>query len=568
MHHDRRYDTLNNLFRLYASLTPGDLLAASQRYLTDERMVVTTLSNGKLEEAIAEQPALSSFKVEGLPSEAAAAAPAPAPKKVAAPAAASAALEKVPFVVQRTKNPQLALKLHFDVGSADDPAGKEGLATLTAEMIADAGSVSRTYEQIQKALFPVAGGFGAQVDREMTVFNGAIHSDNLATFLDVALEQLTAPGFREEDFQRVREMQRNALVQDLRANNDEELGKEVLQTVLFAGTPYGHTSLGTVAGIDAITLEDVRAFAKENYTLARLTVGIAGDAGEPVLGALKAELARLPEGASAPEPVTPAARAPKGAEVVIVEKDTRATAISMGWPIGVTRGHPDFAALHLARTWLGEHRSSLSRLYQRIREVRGMNYGDYAYIEAFPGGMFQFFPSPNRARRAQLFEVWIRPVRPDHAQHAIRIAIHELNQLFEKGLSEEDFESTREYLMKNVYLLTSTQSSQLGYELDSRYYGTREYTQYMRDALAKLTLADVNTAIRKHMGTQGMLIVAVTKDAAGLRDQLIADEPSTLTYDAEKPKELLDEDVRIGRIKLGVTPESVRIVPVDQVFSK
>ena len=81
-------------------------------------------------------------------------------------------------------------------------------------------------------------------------------------------------------------------------------------------------------------------------------------------------------------------------------------------PIEVTRSHPDFAALSVARAWLGEHRSSMSHLYQRIRELRGMNYGDYAYIEAFPGGMFQFFPEPNVARRAQLFEVWIRPVVP------------------------------------------------------------------------------------------------------------------------------------------------------------
>ena len=91
-------------------------------------------------------------------------------------------------------------------------------------------------------------------------------------------------------------------------------------------------------------------------------------------------------------------------EVEIIEKETRATAISFGNPIAVTRAHPDYAALYLARTWLGEHRSSVSHLYQRIRETRGMNYGDYAYVEAFPRGMFQFFPDPNIARSAQIFE--------------------------------------------------------------------------------------------------------------------------------------------------------------------
>ena len=111
----------------------------------------------------------------------------------------------------------------------------------------------------------------------------------------------------------------------------------------------------------------------------------------------------------------------------IIEKDTRATAISFGHPIEVTRSHPDFAALYVARAWLGEHRASMSHLYQRIREMRGMNYGDYAYIEAFPRGMFQFFPDPNVARQKQIFEVWIRPVVPGERHMALRIALHELD---------------------------------------------------------------------------------------------------------------------------------------------
>ena len=64
----------------------------------------------------------------------------------------------------------------------------------------------------------------------------------------------------------------------------------------------------------------------------------------------------------------------------------------------------------VCRVWLGEHRASQGRLFQRLREVRGLNYGNYAYIEAFPQGMYQFFPDPNLGRRAQIFEVWIRPV--------------------------------------------------------------------------------------------------------------------------------------------------------------
>ncbi len=95
----------------------------------------------------------------------------------------------------------------------------------------------------------MAGSFDAQVDKEMTTFTGVIHKDNVQPFLDVVLPLLTDPGLRPEDFQRLKDQQKNALVQDLRNNNEEELGKERLQTNVFAGTPYGHPALGTVDGI-------------------------------------------------------------------------------------------------------------------------------------------------------------------------------------------------------------------------------------------------------------------------------------------------------------------------------
>src|SRR4030095_13750834 len=146
-------------------------------------------------------------------------------------------------------------------------------------------------------------------------------------------------------------------------------------------------------------------------------------------------------------------------------------AISFGLPIAVTRSHPDFAALSVVRSWLGEPRASQAHLYQRLREIRGLNYGDYAYIEAFPNGMFSMLPFPNVARRAQLFEVWIRPVQPAHGPMALKIALHELRGLLDRGMTQEQFASTRDYLMKNVYILTQNQDQQVGYALDSRFYG-------------------------------------------------------------------------------------------------
>ncbi len=264
-------------------------------------------------------------------------------------------------------------------------------------------------------------------------------------------------------------------------------------------------------------------------------------------------------------------RRPNGREVEIVQKETRATAISFGFPIDVTRSHPDFAALSVARSWLGEHRASSGRLFQRIREIRGMNYGDYAYIEAFPRGMFQFFPDANIARRAQVFEVWLRPLRtPEEGHMALRIAIHELDDLIAKGLTQEAFEATRNYLMKNVYLLTANQDHQLGYALDDQWYGTPEYTAFMRDRLQKLTLADVNAAIRKHLQTKDLSVVVVTKDADGMKERLVGDTPSTMKYGpgSTPAPELVAEDAEIGAMKLGIRAEDVKITPVEDVFAR
>jgi zinc protease len=562
--YERSFNTLNQVYRLYDALTPEDLRAAAQRYMTDNRMVVTTLSREAMPATMAALPRIGSFAAaaatDGSDGGAATIAP---PRRVSA----GRPLANVPIVRIPSALPQLNIKLLFTIGSAYDPDGKEGLAALSATMIADAGSREMRIDQIARALYPMAGGFSSQVDKELTTFTGLIHRDNWERFADIVLPQLIDPGFREEDFRRLKTRQLNALTQDLRNNNEEELGKERLQGNIFRGTPYEHPVLGTVAGIESITLDDVRDFVRRAYTQANLTVGIAGDAPESVTNEVRAAVSALPA-AAAVAAGTVTGRRPTGMEVEIIQKETRATAISFGHPIAITRSHPDFPALWLARAWLGEHRSSMSRLYDRIREARGMNYGDYAYIEAFPRGMFLTFPEPNIGRRGQIFEVWIRPVPPPQAHMALRIAIHELERLVQSGLTAEQFADTRDYLMKNVFVMTATQNQQVGYALDSRWYGIDEFTRYMRDRLSRLTVEDVNRAIRTYLDPRNLSVVIITKDAEALRNALVSDAPSPITYDSPKPPEIVEEDRLLMNKKLGIRPENVRITPVAEVFAR
>jgi zinc protease len=544
---NRSYNTINNFYRVQASLTPQDLQTTAKTYFTNANLVVTTLWKG---------PGLTDNAAGSLPEPAAQAAAAAAPLHI---------------VKQKSLLPQIEVKLLFNAGSADDPAGKEGLAMLASDMIADAGSRTMTIDAIRKALYPMAGAFYSGVDKEMTTLTASIHKDNWEKFFDVVLPQLLEPGFRDEDFQRLKDAQLNALKESLRNNNEEELGKEELQNRIYAGTPYGHTPLGTVAGIQAITLDDVKKFIAANYTRNNLIAGVSGDFPDALIARINTATAQLPEGAVAAQGLKalPKIEGHKanGLEVEIIQKDTRATAISIGAPLPLTRASgADWAALNVARAWLGEHRMSQGRLFQRLREIRGLNYGDYAYIEFFnrPGG--QFFPSPNIARRAQLFEIWIRPVVPANAHMSLRIALHELNKLVNEGMSQADFDATRQYLMKNAYVMTATQDQRLGYDLDSWWYGIPEYTSYVRNLYSKLTRDDVNRALKTYLTPANLSIVIVTKDAQGLRDALLSDAVSTIKYESPKPDDIMAEDKVIGAMKLGI--KDVKIVPVEEVFAK
>jgi zinc protease len=558
----RSYDTVNAYFRTLDSLTPADLQSAARKHFTDAGMIVTTLASSPLPAGIDRAPSLRTVT----PAAAfGAGAPAPPVKPFSATAAGEGA--DLRLVLQKSVLPQLNVKLLFTAGSAHDPAGREGLAALTAAMIAGAGSRAMTIDEIDAVLYPMAGSFTERADKEMTTFTGVVHRDHWRSFLGTVLPQLLEPGFREDDFRRLKDAQLNALVQDLRSTNEEELGRERLQTNIFRATPYGHVVLGTIEGVNAITLDDVKQFAQLMYSRANLTVGINGDAPDEMTEAVRSALARLPMGETRARVTVHAVR-PQGIDVEILEKDTRATAISFGFPIDVTRAHADFAALSVARAWLGEHRMSSGQLYQRIREVRGMNYGNYAYIEAFPRGMFQFFPDPNIARQRQIFEIWIRPVVPANAQMALRIAIHELDRLVQDGLTQSQFDATRDYLMNNAYVMTARQDQQLGYALDSEWYGIGEFTGTVRKALQGLTLAQVNAAVKRHLTARDLAVVFVTKDAAGLKQALVSDAPSTIRYDGDKPQALLDEDKAIGALKLNIPDAKVKITPIAEVFAR
>jgi zinc protease len=152
------------------------------------------------------------------------------------------------------------------------------------------------------------------------------------------------------------------------------------------------------------------------------------------------------------------------------------------------------------------------------------------------------------------------------AMFATRAALFELNKLVDEGMSVEAFEASRDFLHKFVAQLTASSNRRLGYALDSDWFGTPAFVDYVRGELAGLTVERVNAALRRHIKPQNAQFVFVAKDAEGLAAALASDAASPISYNTEKPADLLAEDAVIAVMPLGLPAARIEVVDGQTVF--
>jgi zinc protease len=463
-------------------------------------------------------------------------------------------------------DPTVSFCIWFQVGSQNDPPGKEGLSYVTGHLLAEGSTQNNSYEEILVKLYPLASTYDVRVDREMTTFRGRTHVDNMEKFYALFTDAFLRPSFDEKDFERIRNDALNSIKNTLRYSSDEELGKATLYDFVFTGTSYSHPREGTVQGLESLSIDDVKAFYNQYYTTENAVVALGGGYPSELPERIQTAMDALPAGQPARAP-KPRAAAINGRNVVLVSRPGADASISFGFPIDVQRGEREFYALWVANSWLGEHRNSSSHLYQVIRSARGMNYGDYSYIEAYPEGGFRQLPPQNVARRQQCFEIWIRTLPNDQAVFATRAAMRELQKLVDNGMSAEDFELTRSFLYKYVLHFAETTAQRLRYAVDDRFYGIDgSHLQRFREILPTLTHEEVNAAIQKHLQYDNMKIAIVTGDAELIKRQLASDEATPMDYESQKPDEVLEEDKEISTLALKIAEANIHVVPVDQMF--
>jgi zinc protease len=254
--------------------------------------------------------------------------------------------------------------------------------------------------------------------------------------------------------------------------------------------------------------------------------------------------------------------------LLIVEKDARANAISLGHPLHLTRADDDFYPLTVARSYLGEHRTFNGVLMTHMRGLRGLNYGDYAYIENFIQEGGSTFPLPNVPRRQQHFEIWIRPVAPANTGFALRQAVYETDKLIREGIPAAGFEATRSFLLNYANLWAQDVSRRLGFAIDAAVYG-EDIIAELKARLPRMKKADVDRAVRKHLSTKNLAIAIVSDHADALRTTLLSGKPTPIVYDTkDTPPEVVKEDQVIERFPLPLSPARTTVVPVDSMFER
>ena len=461
----------------------------------------------------------------------------------------------------------VSFRAQFLVGSIDDPKGREGLTALAARLLAEGGTQAQSGAELASALFPMAADLGVHVSKETTTFTARVHKDHLAAFLPLFLDVLCKSRYDAKELERLRADAITDIEKRLRTSDDESLGKEALEWLLYEGHPYQHFVGGTVAGLRAITLADVKTHVARLFTRARLVMGIAGGFDAALEDRVRQGLAVLPAGVAG-RPALPPPPAQKTRVLIVERRDASATALSLGHTVTLSRRDADYPAAFVARSILGEHRQMFGRLFQTLREKRGLNYGDYAYVEHFEQDGWTTMPKPGAARRQQTFSLWLRPVEHAHALFALRGALAETERLVKAGVTAEELERTRGFLGGYTRMWEQTDTRRLGFVLDDQFYGSPPWLETLRRAMPTLTVDALNAAVRKHIDAGKLKIAIVTQDGAKLAAELLAGKPSPIAYTSPKSAAIMDEDKRLASHPLRFSKDEIRVVRAAELFER
>jgi zinc protease len=393
------------------------------------------------------------------------------------------------YFVENHALPMLDVQIDFRAGSANDPAGKPGVASLTHALL-DMGAEGMDENAIADRLADL----GAQLSGDVGPDRASVNLRTLSAretrdaALDVFRAVLSAPEFPADVFAREKARSIAGLKESL--TQPGTIASRAFRAALYPGHAYGRNT--TPESIAAISRDDLESFYRKHYGAGDASQTIVGDVGRDEAEALAQKLtAKLPAAAGSPPP-TAAPGLPAGGEQRFAHPAAQAHVL-IGLP-ALKRGDPDFFALQVGNYTLGGG-GFVSRLMREVREKRGFAYSVYSGFTP----MVQ--PGP--------FQIGLQ-TRKEQVDEALGVARETLVRFLAEGPDESELQAAKHYLSGSFPLRLDSNGKLVDNVATIGFHGLPlDYLDTYIDEVEKVTAADVRAAFARHVRQENLVTVIV-----------------------------------------------------------
>jgi zinc protease len=393
------------------------------------------------------------------------------------------------YIVENHEQPIVSVSMYVLGGSSQDPAERQGLASISGEMLTK-GTARRTALQIADEIDFVGGSLNSGSSWDANTVSVTVLTKFLPVGLDLLSDVILNPTFPQEELDRVK-LQRLASIKQAKADAGY-LADTAFSKLVFGDHAYGQQAGGTEESVEALTVDDVRAFHASQFGANNSFMIAAGDVNvEAFLSTLNDLIGKWGK-VSASERVLPPLPKIDASRVALVSKPSAVqSAIRIGH-LGIERNHPDFITLYVMNMLLGGYFNS--RINLNLREKNGYTYGARSFFDArVQTGPFAVSTEVSTAVTAA----------------AVREIISELKLLTVDGISDEELSMVKNYVIGSFPLQIETPQQVASRVAMIVLYGLeKNYYDSFRDKVARLTREDILIAARKYLHPDKLLIVA------------------------------------------------------------
>jgi predicted Zn-dependent peptidase len=394
------------------------------------------------------------------------------------------------FVVEDRRQPVISYWLAVNAGAILNDPKKAGVAEMTADMLRDGGTKTRTSQEIAKLVDSNGGSLDAGASADGTMVHGTWLKTGAALGMELLADVILNPVFDQKELERIREQALAGL--QVSFTSPASLLNMAAARVVYGSSPYGYPEGGTPETMRAITRGDLVNFHKAYYVPAGAYLAITGDITPAAAFAEAEKYLGKWGGTPAAAPVLPAPPASQRRVVMIDKPDTPQSRIFVG-ETGIPRNNPDFIPLLFANEAYGG--GFTSRLSMTLRANEGLTYSASSTMQNYRStGAFITETSTRTEKTADALKA-ILEVQNDFAAHPttaseLQDAKARLVGLFQ--LSTETPDAVAERLIRAAVN-----------GLPADYY--KDYTERLRAT----TLEQVNSAEKKYFHPDKTAIVIV-----------------------------------------------------------